>query len=161
MAMLTACHERVLRMLRLLQRLCEHLPSHGADADARQAARDVLRYFDDAAPRHHEDEERHIVPALRALGEDGLASRLLDEHRQMGAAWASLRLPLSELADSGTVPPPTFAGQRAGFDRLYRDHVALEDGRVFPHAAAALDAAALRAMSRDMAERRGLPPPLD
>ena len=48
--MLEACHERVERSLGLLLRLAEHLVSHGADEQARDAARDVLRYFDLAAP---------------------------------------------------------------------------------------------------------------
>ena len=41
--MLVACHERVNRMLTLLSRLREHMSSHGADDNARQAARDVMR----------------------------------------------------------------------------------------------------------------------
>jgi hypothetical protein len=39
-AMLGACHERVRRSLALLQRLVEHAAAHGADAQARDAARD-------------------------------------------------------------------------------------------------------------------------
>ena len=41
--MLEACHERVHRMLGLLARLREHMCTHGADEQARQAARDVMR----------------------------------------------------------------------------------------------------------------------
>ena len=63
--MLAACHERVQRMLRLLRRLAAHLGEHGADAQAAQAAVDVMRYFDEAAPRHHDDEELHVLPRLR------------------------------------------------------------------------------------------------
>ncbi|HEX2546883.1 MAG TPA: hemerythrin domain-containing protein, partial [Ramlibacter sp.] len=66
--MLEACHERVQRMLALLQRLREHLASHGADTQAQQAARDVMRYFDQAAPLHHQDEELHVFPPLLARG---------------------------------------------------------------------------------------------
>ncbi|RYF75253.1 MAG: hemerythrin domain-containing protein, partial [Comamonadaceae bacterium] len=61
-AMLEACHERVQRTLALLGRLRGHVQAHGADEPARQAARDVLRYFDIAAPLHHEDEELHVFP---------------------------------------------------------------------------------------------------
>ena len=74
--MLSACHERVQRSLALLQRLQDHLASHGADPQARDAARDVMRYFDIAAPAHHEDEERHVLPVLRAQGEDAFAAQL-------------------------------------------------------------------------------------
>ena len=64
--MLDACHERVERMLRLLHKLRAHLQASGWDAQATEAARDVLRYFNEAAPRHHEDEERHVFPAVLA-----------------------------------------------------------------------------------------------
>jgi hemerythrin-like domain-containing protein len=64
--MLDACHERVERMLRLLHKLRAHLQASGWDAQAAEAARDVLRYFNEAAPRHHEDEERHVFPAVLA-----------------------------------------------------------------------------------------------
>lgn len=60
--MLEACHERVQRTLGLLGRLREHVRKQGVDNDARQAARDVLRYFDIAAPLHHQDEELHVFP---------------------------------------------------------------------------------------------------
>ena len=64
--MLVACHERVHRMLALLGRLREHLHGHGPDTQAQQAARDVMRYFDQAAPLHHQDEELHVFPPLLA-----------------------------------------------------------------------------------------------
>jgi hypothetical protein len=41
--MLGACHERVARMLGLLQRLQAHLQAQGADDSARSAAADVMR----------------------------------------------------------------------------------------------------------------------
>ena len=44
--LLQACHERVERSLQLLVRLCQHLKVQGLDGNARDAARDVLRYFD-------------------------------------------------------------------------------------------------------------------
>ncbi|MEZ0309011.1 MAG: hemerythrin domain-containing protein, partial [Ramlibacter sp.] len=62
--MLEACHERVHRSLDLLARLRAHVVTHGADDQARQAAIDVLRYFDVAAPAHHLDEELHVFPPM-------------------------------------------------------------------------------------------------
>jgi len=43
---LHACHERVQRTLSLLQRLQAHVAQQGADAQAIQAARDIVRYFE-------------------------------------------------------------------------------------------------------------------
>ena len=154
--MLAACHERVERSLQLLERLGAHLPAHGADAAARDAARDVLRYFDIAAPPHHQDEERHVLPALRAAGQVDLAERIEREHVALAAAWAALRPGLQALADAARAPDPMLDGW-AGFAAAYRAHAALEDSEVFPRAGALLDAAARTAMGREMATRRGVP----
>ena len=50
--MLHACHDRVERTLVLLGRMVAHVHDHGHDEDSRSAARDVLRYFDLAAPEY-------------------------------------------------------------------------------------------------------------
>ncbi len=157
--MLAACHERVERMLGLLERLQGHVAQHGADADARQAARDVMRYFDQAAPHHHEDEERHILPRLRAQGLGPLADRLHDDHRVMAEAWRRLREDLHALAEAGDaarVPPSGAADPWRAFTALYRAHVALEDDAAYPAAARNADDTARAAMGREMAQRRGL-----
>lgn len=153
--MLAACHERVERSLALLERLGEHLAVQGADAPARSAARDVLRYFDLAAPHHHEDEERHVLPALRAQGQGALADRVLADHAAMAAAWARLRPQLEAVAQGDAAGA---LGARAAwreFAALYRAHVALEDTQVFPATRERLDATAQRAMGDEMARRRG------
>lgn len=152
--MLAACHERVERMLVLLQRLAEHLPQHGADASARQAARDVMRYFDIAGPAHHEDEERHVFPAVLARGDAALQpviGRLLQEHRAMVEAWAALRGQLARIADKGAATPPAWQA----FAALYRKHIEAEEGLAYPAARALTDADARAAMGREMARRRG------
>ncbi|RZI95944.1 MAG: hemerythrin domain-containing protein, partial [Rubrivivax sp.] len=74
--MLGACHERVERMLALLARLQQHVLARGWDESVASAARDVMRYFDLAAPLHHEDEERHVFPPLLA-GDDAVLRRVV------------------------------------------------------------------------------------
>jgi hemerythrin-like domain-containing protein len=158
--MLEACHERVQRMLALLGRLRAHVAAHGADAQAREAARDVQRYFDVAAPQHHLDEERHVLPALRATGDPALAAlagRLAADHRRMEAGWAAARALLAGLQD----------GRLAAFDAaheavlqdfadLYAAHVAAEESVAFPAARARLEPPAVAAMAADMMARRGV-----
>jgi hemerythrin-like domain-containing protein len=155
--MLSACHERVERSLGLLERLGVHLRGHGADAQARDAALDVLRYFDLAAPHHHEDEERHVLPVLRALGRGALADRLHADHGAMAVAWAGLRVQLEAIlaGDAGPATTPEAAQAWQAFAALYRQHARIEDGEAFPAARGALDAAAQRAMGDEMARRRG------
>ena len=158
-AMLDACHERIQRTLELLRRLRVHVAARGADDQARQAARDVLRYFDIAAPQHHLDEERHVLPALHASGDPALrdlAERLHADHGRMEASWAQARTILEALANG------RLAGLDASQDEvlqafaaLYTGHLEAEERIGFPAAAARLDATALAAMSNDMRQRRG------
>ncbi|MEO8024435.1 hemerythrin domain-containing protein [Polaromonas sp.] len=161
--MLAACHERVERMLALLARLQQHLLAQGRDEPARQAARDVMRYFDLAAPLHHQDEELHVFPPLLAGPDAGLRSlveRLVRDHRAMEVTWPEARRVLHEIAESpvddGT---PLTEPQRAALDRfagLYERHLADEDRLAYPAAQAVLTVNALRAMSEDMMQRRGV-----
>jgi hemerythrin-like domain-containing protein len=156
--MLEACHERVERSLRLLERLGEHLQRNGADAQAQDAARDILRYFDIAAPHHHEDEERHVLPALRASGHAVVADRIAADHAVMHTAWQQLRVQL-QAVQAGAANDAASAEVQAHwreFAALYRRHLELENATAFPVARAALDAQRLRAMGQEMARRRGV-----
>jgi hemerythrin-like domain-containing protein len=157
--MLEACHQRVHRMLALLDRLAAHLADHGADADARQAARDVMRYFDRAAPAHHEDEERHILPRLQALGQGALAARLHAEHQTMSDTWATVRADLLSIADGGWRADTLDAARSRwqAMAALYRAHIHAEEQAAYPAVQAVVDATARRGMGDEMARRRGLP----
>jgi len=150
--MLAACHERVRRSLDLLQRLHAHVLRHGVDAQARDAAADVLRYFDIAGPAHHEDEERHVLPRLRSAGLAPLADRLHAEHREMAELWAQLRPAL--LAWTAGRPAELDAAVLQRYATLYGAHLAAEDGQAFDAARAGLDDAALVLMGGEMAARR-------
>lgn len=158
--MLEACHERVQRSLALLGRLIAHVDAHGHDAQSRSAAHDVLRYFELAAPHHHEDEERHVFPRLLAQGDAAVVQavqRLRDEHVRIGELWARLRPVLqawSGEAAAGAVPGD-FRDAAQAFAELYAGHIPVEEGLVFPAARAGLGPEELRAMGDEMRERRG------
>ncbi len=158
--MLEACHERVQRSLALLAKLVAHVEAHGHDDKSRSAASDVLRYFELAAPHHHEDEERHVFPRLLASGEAAAVlavQRLRDEHARMGELWARLRLVLqawSEASAAGAVPDD-FRADAQAFAALYAGHIPVEEELVFPSARAGLGPDALRAMGEEMRGRRG------
>lgn len=157
-AMLEACHERVRRMLALLERLRQHLQVQGADAQAADAARDVMRYFDQAGPAHHEDEERHVLPRLRALGHAALADRLHTEHRWMGDHWRGVRAGLQAVAEQRWTAAEALGAARRwpAFAALYVAHLGIEDEQAYPLAAAAIDAPARAVMGQEMAARRGV-----
>lgn len=156
--MLLACHERVQRSLDLLLRLQAHVQQRGADEQARSAAADVLRYFDLAGPAHHEDEERHVLPRLRASGRADLAQladQLHADHEAMGRHWGALRpallaLSLGQAAELTREPCEAYAS-------LYALHIEREEAVAYPSAAAGLDDAMLAAMGEEMASRRRRP----
>lgn len=155
-AMLSGCHERVQRTLRLLARLVEHVAAKGSDAQAQSAANDVLRYFDVAAPRHHEDEELHVFPLLLAAAGDSLGvpvRRMQADHVQMSAGWAELR-PLLLAVVAGAAPSPHLRGCADRFAALYADHIDTEERLLYPAAQQLIAPEALQRMSEDMRERR-------
>lgn len=161
--MLGACHERVRRSLLLLVRLQAHLAQRGADDEAKNAAQDILRYFSVAAPAHHMDEERHIVPTL-LQSEDPehvqTANRMLLDHIRINSAWRGLE-PLLREVEAGQAPQARdLAAASDLFLRLHDDHLGLEDGIAFPVARKRVEAAgdnAVAAMGEEMASRRRVP----
>jgi hemerythrin-like domain-containing protein len=153
-AILEACHERIARMLRILERLPAHVAARGVDAEAREAVGRVLRYFDEAGPDHHADEEADLFPAVRAAGDPALVAcvdALQAEHRAMEAAWARLGAHLRALLEHGGAVDAALAG---GFAALYREHVAREEGVAFPAAKACLAAAVRARLAAAMVARR-------
>lgn len=161
MEMLAACHERVRRSADRLLRIADRAASGRVDVTVRDAARDVLRYFDLAAPQHHEDEERHVFPCVLAgCGDAALrdaVERLQRQHVELHALWAALRGPLQALADGdGAAFDADARATAARFAALYARHAELEETLVFPAAAARLSADALVAIGTEMAQRRGV-----
>ena len=157
--MLEACHERVQRTLRLLNRLSEHIRSHGHDASSRSAAADVLRYFDIAAPLHHEDEELHLFPALSKSNDAGmreLVAQLQKDHVHLSALWKRLRLVLLAWRDLDQPPSMSDADKALinEYLRVYATHIPLEETLAYPSARSLIDAGQLANIGREMATRR-------
>ena len=157
--MLEACHERVQRSLDLLQRLTGYLHTHACDDSARQAARDVQRYFDIAAPLHHEDEELHVFPLLLERGTAEVAAivrQLQGDHVRMEAHWQAARVLLQALAQ-GELERWSAQDEAvlAQFAQGYDAHIRSEEDVVYPAARALLEPQALQAMGQEMRQRRG------
>ncbi len=157
--MLTACHERVQRTLDLLDRLITHVAQTGHDAQSRSAAADVLRYFDLAAPLHHQDEELHVFPPLLAGDDTALQAvvrRLQAEHHEMETLWAALRPTLLRWREAGASDTPDAAlrAQAERFVQLYVGHIPVEETLVFPGAQAGMNTIQQDAMGQEMQARR-------
>ena len=95
---------RVESQLANLERLVPHLTRHGCDISAQDAARVLMRYFDDASrPGELEDD------------------LLKRENRTLVRAYAQLRGRLKDIADGRSGMLPT--EQVAAFTRFYREHM--------------------------------------
>nr|ALS92317.1 hemerythrin HHE cation binding domain protein [uncultured bacterium] len=156
--MLEACHDRIEDRLDVLKRLTEHLPAHGCDEQARQAASNVMRYFDTAGEHHHQDEELDLFPALARAGADDVLLRVMDElrsdHRRMRDAWKALRQALEPIASGASAKLDPECVRK--FAELYRRHIAREEAELLPRAASMLSADVLEALGAEMARRRGV-----
>lgn len=162
--MLHACHERAVRMLDLLVKMQAHAFARGVDEQVRQAASDVIRYFDIAAPLHHQDEELHIIPVALAAGDTAVAAaavKLTQEHAMMDAVWRGLRMELQALTVHGHLAPLPDAWRTdhlaRAFHALYSGHIGLEEQLVYPYVQKRLAVAQANAMGREMAARRTAP----
>jgi pyridoxamine 5'-phosphate oxidase len=156
-----ACHERMLRMIALLVRLREHVAAEGASESAAVTAASIMRYFDEAAPRHHEDEEIDLFPRVQLRLKGAARGKIIstidvlqDEHELLNSAWTELRPALIAI-ESG-------AGNQLDDDattlfvKRYRQHVEQENEVLAPAFQRAFDQPELEAIGRSMAERRGV-----
>ncbi len=158
-AVLKHCHDKLRKQLTTLEKLVPHLGTRGADDEARQAARGVIKYFEQAAPLHHEDEERDLVPMLLAQAKDADAALLaqlvpdiLEEHRQMEAMWQDLHEQLRGVADGGVAV--LWGHDVRRFTDMYRGHMEREEAHVAPMAKRLFSPAQMAQLGQAMQQRR-------
>lgn len=162
-AVLKHCHGRIRKQLSTLEKLLAHLPEHGADEQARQAAAAVLKYFDKAAHLHHEDEEQDLIPMLRAVaqGEDAatlqaLAPVILQDHKDMDAMWQDLHEQLAMIADGSAAQLSAATVQR--FAQRYLGHMEREETTMAPMALRLFNPQQMAQLGQAMQRRRGIAP---
>lgn len=155
--LLMACHERVRHYASLSCKLAEHLRQHGVDDQARAAAAAILRYFDVAAPLHHQDEDDDLFPLLSSRADEALQHRIAAitaEHAELGGLWQQVRVLLAKLAQGEAADLPQSLVET--FAQRYCAHAQSEDDAVYPWAGRLLSPAELQELGRRMAARRGL-----
>lgn len=161
LALWQACHVRVLRMAGLTERLREHLCAHPVDEIAQTTATSIRRDFNEAAARHHEDEERDIFPRLRArLPADSAASlravldTLEEDHEMLGRLWRTLDAALAaiERGEAAELDEATVLLFVSG----YRRHCEVEDTTIAGALARHLTPEDIAAIGQAMAARRGV-----
>lgn len=162
-AVLKHCHDRIRKQLATLGNLLAHMPAHGADEQARQAAQAVLKYFNNAAHLHHEDEEHNLLPMLDATaqGEDAellreLAPRIVAQHAQMDADWLIIKSQLDKIA-TGTNTALS-AGTVEKFVADYTAHMETEEQNIAPMAKRLFSPGQMKELGDAMQLRRGITP---
>lgn len=160
-AVLKHCHDRIRKQLATLEKLPGHLQTFGANLDAKQGASSILRYFNQAAPNHHADEEEDLLPVLQIVARDSdatvleeLVPELLLEHVRMDAAWEKLGQQLEQLV-SGEADSLDQA-LCTDFIGAYRSHMEREEAMIAPMALRLLSAVQLQDLGNAMRERRGI-----
>src|SRR5881227_3778363 len=140
--LLTDCHRRIERFLSVLARLGEDARGAALGQEQRAALETALRYFREAAPKHTADEEESLFPRLRAAsGSPGLQAALgrvealEKDHERADLLHAEVDRLGSAWLIEGSLPPADasrFSHLLAELVELYRAHIAVEEGEVFP-----------------------------
>ena len=162
-AVLKHCHDKIRKQLTTLQNLLGHLAQHGNTADARQAAKAVLQYFNKAAHLHHDDEEQDLMPMLQATatGDDAtmlatLVPEILADHQRMDQAWLTLRPELDAIAAAAGTQ--LSAEGVAAYVAAYQAHMTKEEGQLAPMAKRLFSAQQMEQLGTAMQRRRGIAP---
>lgn len=160
-AVLKHCHDKIRKNLQTLQKLPAHLQEHGADEEAQQAAKAVLRYFREAAPNHHADEEEDLLPMLQATAVDAdrhlldtLQPQILAEHQQMDLIWIKLETELDAIVSNKSATLDT--GNAEQFAALYGAHMEKEEGNIAPMAKRLFSAEQMQQLGNAMRARRNI-----
>lgn len=163
--LLRDCHRRIERFLGVLVHVAGSVNGAQLSGEQRSAWENALRYFREAAPKHTADEEESLFPRMRAnraanleaalvkvqaLEQDhDLAAKLHEEVDVLGRKW----LGGGQLKEAES---RRLSDVLAELTQLYRRHIAVEDGEVFPAADAALTPEERSAIGKEMSARRGV-----
>lgn len=161
LAVLKHCHDRIRKQVATLGKLIPHLAEHGADQQAQQAANAVLRYFQMAAPLHHEDEEIDLLPTLKQVAQNDdatllqtLLPKILEQHETMASMWENLEVSLIQIA-KGENAALQVQDVRA-FEAIYQEHMQIEETQIAPMAKRLFSDVQMHTLGQAMKKRRGV-----
>jgi len=162
LGLLTDCHRRIEYFLHVLIRLTEKAKLRLTPEQWKELE-SAVNYFAFSAPRHTADEEQSLFPRLRSV-EDPRAAQALEcmqelehDHELAAAHHLAVDRFCRRWLDHGFLSDTDMRNLRdrlAELQSLYREHIALEDGFLFPVAAQLLSDDKLRDIGREMAARR-------
>lgn len=154
------CHRRIERFLQVLQKVAQ-APS--LDEPNRAALRAALDYFKISGPRHNQDEERSLLPAMLASGNVAVAeavvqlNRLAAEHAIADQKHQRLGVVAEEWLGTNIISEENrreLMGLIASLIDLYQSHIAMEEQEIFPLASRVLAPQTLASIGEQMRQRR-------
>ncbi|OOF57694.1 hemerythrin domain-containing protein [Rodentibacter myodis] len=125
--MLYACHSKVKRFCHQLRILPAYLEKNGVNQAVLNDVKIILQYFNQAAPLHHEDEEKDFFPALLAKVPHAKADveDLAHQHTHLHESWRLLSEQLNALIAHQRNEVDDELIQR--FVQAYDKHIAIEE----------------------------------
>ena len=162
--MLKDCHRRIESFLGILFQVCRRAQGRALSDEERLAVESALRYFAQSGPRHNEDEEQSVFPRLRASASAAAieeVQRLEAEHHEATAHHDEAALLYSKWIADGSLSAEDESRLllRTGqLQRLYGEHIRIEEEVVFPRAAALFNQQALGEIGEEFKARRNAGP---
>lgn len=151
--MLYACHGKVKNFCRQLQILPDYIEKNGCNEAVKNDVKQILNYFNQSAPLHHDDEEKDFFPALikQVPTAQAEVDLLEQQHVALHKNWDELSTQLVALLN----------GERANVDRElikrfvsgYDSHIAIEEP-LFELGREHLAESELQSIGKIMADRR-------
>lgn len=151
--MLYACHGKVKNFCRQLQLLPDYLDKNGVNQAVKNDVQQILNYFNQSAPLHHDDEEKDFFPALiKQRPEAQTEVDLLEaQHIELHRNWDELSTQLVALlhGEIQQIDRELIKRFVAGYDQ----HIAIEEP-LFELGRAHLSQEELNSIGKIMADRR-------
>lgn len=154
---LAKTHRRLEERLSQLEQAARDLAEGIGPSAALADVREVSEFLGRGARRHVEDEEQTLFPRLSPLPEaQALLEHLRTEHVDHGA----LEARLAALVSGWGERPPSSAEAASllplaqALRAIYVDHIAREEGELFPLAKRVLSRGVIEEMGREMMGRR-------
>lgn len=160
LGMLEDCHRRIERFLHILCLVAEQASGRPLSEEESAAVTAALHYFQEGGRRHNADEEESVFPRLRAADlnrSQADLAHLEDDHRRTENLHQRVESLYRKWIDTSA-----FSGEEqqallsatSVLQRIYKEHIHMEESIVFPRAAQVLDKAAIAAIGSEFQVRR-------
>jgi len=163
LGLLSDCHRRIESFLDQLIAISERATKRPLSASERPQLDAALTYFATAAPMHTADEEDSLFPRLRASGDPqaiaavAAIARLESDHQEADAHHRAVDALVRGWMANDRIDDDdrrSLGDHLSALQRIYRQHIAVEDRELFPAAGRVLATDQISAIGREMADRR-------